>query len=204
MSLTVDFGIPGLQVAPGDHVCAFYDGLAERDDVLLPFLRAGLAAGDKCICVVDANDLDAVVGELWADLGEVREQVEHQLEVVPVERVYLRTGAFVPDRMLDFWDDTVSSALSAEGFSFVRSVGDTTWALREAPGVVDQLIVYESRLNRFLPLYPQVILCLYDIGRFSGELIVDVVKTHPKLLVRGAIVENPDYLEPDEFLAARS
>jgi hypothetical protein len=204
MSLTVDFGIPGLQVAPGDHVCAFYDSLAERDDVLLPFLRAGLAAGDKCICVVDANDLDAVVGELWADLGEVREQVEHQLEVVPVERVYLRTGAFVPDRMLDFWDDTVSSALSAEGFSFVRSVGDTTWALREAPGVVDQLIVYESRLNRFLPLYPQVILCLYDIGRFSGELIVDVVKTHPKLLVRGAIVENPDYLEPDEFLAARS
>lgn len=204
MSLTVDFGIPGLQVAAGDHLCAFYDGLAERDDVLLPFLRAGLTAGDKCICVIDASDLDAVVGDLWADLGEGRTMVEHQLEVLPVERVYLRTGAFVPDLMLDFWDDIVSSALGAEGFSFVRSVGDTTWALRDAPGVVNQLIVYESRLNRFLPLYPQVILCLYDIGRLSGEMIVDLVKTHPKLLVRGAIVENPDYLEPDEFLAAHS
>jgi hypothetical protein len=30
------------------------------------------------------------------------------------------------------------------------------------------------------------------------------VKTHPRLLVQGAVVENPDYVEPDEFLAARS
>lgn len=199
MSVVVDFGIPGLQVAPGDHVCAFYHGRAERDDVLLPFLRAGLTAGDKCICVLDASDLDAVVG----DVGEGRTLGDRQLDVLPAERVYLRTGAFVPDLMLDFWDETVSSALGAEGFSFVRAVGDTTWALRDAPGVVDQLIVYESRLNRFLPLYPQVILCLYDITRFSGQLIVDVVKTHPKLLVQGAIIENPDYIEPDEFLASR-
>jgi hypothetical protein len=200
MSLAVDFGIPGLEVVQGDHVCSFYHGIAERDDVLLPFLRAGLAAGDKCICVLDGSDLEAVLGDLRGGLKPAK----HQLDVLPVEGVYLRTGAFVPDRMLDFWDETVSAALGAQGFSFVRSAGDTTWATREEQGTVDQLIVYESRLNRFLPLYPQVILCLYDVERFSGEMIVDVVKTHPRLLVQGAVVENPDYVEPDEFLAARS
>jgi len=199
MSLTVDFGIPGLQVAQGDHICAFYRSIAERDEVLLPFLRAGLAAGDKCICVLDGSDLDAV---LW-DLQGGAKPMEHQLDFFPVEGVYLRTGAFVPDLMLDFWDETVSAALEVQGFSFVRSAGDTTWAFREEKGTVNQLIVYESRLNRFLPLYPQVILCLYDVERLSGELIVDVVKTHPRLLVQGAVVENPDYVEPDEFLAAR-
>ena len=57
MSLTVDFGIPGLRVTQGDHVCAFYHGAAERNNVLIPFLRAGLTAGDKCICVLDNGDL---------------------------------------------------------------------------------------------------------------------------------------------------
>ena len=204
MSLTVDFGIPGLRVTQGDHVCAFYHGAAERNDVLIPFLRAGLTAGDKCICVVDATDLDAVAGDLRADLEEESAPVERQLDILPVERVYLQTGDFEPDLMFEFWDQAVGSALGANGFSFVRAAGDTTWAMRDTPGWADQLVVYEAKLNRFAPLYPQVMLCLYDIERCSGEIIVNAVKTHPKILVQGAIVENSDYIEPDEFLAVHS
>jgi hypothetical protein len=203
MSLAVDFGIPGLQACQGDHVCAFYHGPAERYDVLLPFLRAGLASGDKCICVVEASDVAVVAGDLRGDPGERPTPTEHQLEILSSDQVYLRTGAFDGDLMLDFWNVAVSSALGESGFSFVRSVGDTTWAFND-PSFADDLIVYESRVNRFLPLYPQVMLCIYDTERVSGEMIVDVVKTHPKVLVQGAIVENPDYLDPDEFLATRS
>jgi hypothetical protein len=204
MSKMVDFGIPGLEVARGEHLCAFYHGISERDAVLLPFLRAGLAAGDKCICVLDGSDLDAVGGDLESGLRGGLMPAKRQLDLLPADQTYLRAGTFLPDRMLDFWEDNVSAALGADGFSFVRSAGDTNWAFRAEPGTVDQLIVYESRLNRFLPLYPQVILCLYDLELLSGEVIVDVVKTHPRLLVQGTVVENPDYLEPDEFLAARS
>jgi hypothetical protein len=62
---------------------------------------------------------------------------------------------------------------------------------------------YESELNHFLPRYPQVILCLYDLERFDGEVVVDVLKTHPKLLVGCTMLENPYYVEPEEFLATR-
>ena len=55
-------------------------------------------------------------------------------------------------------------------------------------------------MNRFLPLYPQVILCLYDLERFGGSIVVDLVKIHPKLLLSGMIVENPHSLTPDELL----
>ena len=41
-----------------------------------------------------------------------------------------------------------------------------TWSLRDAPGV-DQLVGYEARLNEFMPRYPQIILCLYDLLRFD-------------------------------------
>jgi hypothetical protein len=78
-----------------------------------------------------------------------------------------------------------------------------TWALRQAPGV-EELVGYESELNRFLPRYPQVILCLYDLERFSGDIIIDVLKTHPRVLLGGMVLDNPYYLEPDEFLAVRS
>ena len=52
--------------------------------------------------------------------------------------------------------------------------------------------------------FPQVNLCLYDLTRCSGDLIMDVLKTHPKALLGGMVIDNPYYLEPDEFLASRA
>jgi MEDS: MEthanogen/methylotroph, DcmR Sensory domain len=202
MSVTVELGIPGLQVDQGDHICAFYRGLGDRDETLIPYLRAGLEAGDKCVCVVDATDPETVLAELRGVIDIDSTSAHDQLVVLPSQRTYLSSGAFETDRMLDFWDETVGSALDSARFSFVRSVGEMTWALRDFPGV-DQLVSYESKLNRFLPRYPQVILCLYDLERFNGEVIVDILKTHPKVLVQGVVVENMYYLEPEEFLATR-
>ena len=47
-------------------------------------------------------------------------------------------------------------------------------------------------------------LCLYDLDRFSGEVVVNIVKTHPQVLIQGILVENPYYLGPDEFLRSAS
>lgn len=194
-------GVAGLPLGPGDHVCAFYRGLAERDEILIPYLQEGLRAGDKCICVVDATDPEAVLAALSAepDIGPRLET--RQLDVQRSRDTYLRNGGFSITRMLDFWDVTVGGAIVG-GFSFARAVGEMTWALRQMPGVED-LVRYESQLNRFLPRYPQMILCLYDLERFSGAILVDVLKTHPKVIMRGMLLSNPYYLEPDEFLASR-
>lgn len=198
---SVALGIPGVQLAPGDHVCAFYPGLAERDEILIPYLSEGLAAGDKCICVVDATDSETILAAIGAevDLGPCLGR--QQLDVQQSQDTYLRGGGFSTEAMLDFWDRSIGAAV-AGGFGFARAVGEMTWALRQMPGV-EELVAYESRLNRFLPRYPQVILCLYELDRFSGEVLVDVLKTHPKVLLGGMVLDNPYYLEPDEFLATR-
>jgi hypothetical protein len=196
----VELGIPGLQLAPGDHVCAFYRGLSERDEILIPYLREGLRAGDKCICVVDATEPDAVLATLTGDTDLRTPLGSHQIEVLSSRQTYMRGGAFCKRAMIDFWDESVGAALRDPRFTFARAVGEMTWALRDIPGAAE-LVSYESELNRFLPQYPQVILCLYDLERFSGEMVVDIMKTHPKVLVGGAVVENPYYLDPDAFLA---
>jgi hypothetical protein len=121
-----------------------------------------------------------------------------QLDIHLPETTYLAGGEFTPSDMLAFWTTGMTNA-ALEGYSFYRLVGEMTWALRDAPGV-EHLVGYESELNRVTPSYPVVVLCLYDLDRFSGEVVVNIVKTHPQVLVRGILVENPYYLGPDEFL----
>jgi hypothetical protein len=196
----IEFGIPGLSLDVGDHICAFFRGPDERDAILESFLGAGLRAGDKCVCVLDDGD----PGGLRAALGAVMEPEEPatgQLDIRLAQDTYLLGGRFSTAAMLEFWDDAVGAAI-ADGFLLSRAVGEMTWALRQMPGV-EELVGYEAELNFFLPRYPQVILCLYDLQSFDGEIIVDVLKTHPTVLVGGMVLDNPYYLEPAEFLAAR-
>lgn len=191
--MSIETGVRELTLAPGDHACVFYRGASGRDEVLYPYLRAGLRAGDKCICVVDSAATAEEVSRLYADEGRDR-----QLDVHLSDTSYLAGGAFTRADMLAFWGEHLDKAVE-HGFGFCRLVGEMTWALRDAPGVED-LVRYEAELNRMAVGYPTAILCLYDLDRFSGEVVAEVVKTHPKVLIGGMLVENPYYVGPDEFL----
>lgn len=200
MNEAIELGIPGLSLDVGDHVCAFYRGDVERDSILESYLGAGLRLGDKCVCVLDGGEPAALRAALAASMdrhGSVRDQ----LDVCSSADTYLLGGRFSTAAMLAFWDTVVGTAI-ADGYRFSRAVGEMTWALRQLPGV-EELLGYESQLNDFLPRYPQVILCLYDLERFDGEIVVDILKTHPMVLIGGMVLDNPYYLEPAEFLASR-
>jgi hypothetical protein len=196
----LEFGIPGLDVKPGDHICGFYLGDVERDEMLLPYLRAGIRAGDKCVCLVDTSEPEVVLDRLRDGVDVDACVASDQLEVKHSTDTYLSGGGFTGDDMMAFWKRSIDAAIGP--FDFFRAVGEMTWALRDAPGV-DGLLAYESELNRFGPDDPQMILCLYDLHRFGGSIVVDLLKTHPKLLLGGAVIENPHHLSADEYAATR-
>jgi hypothetical protein len=197
----VAFGVPGLELAPGGHVCALYPTLADRDDILKPYLREGLSRGDKCFCVVDSTDAEAVTAGLGADGDLAPVLARRQLDVFGSTEAFVRGGRFSTDMVMKFWEHAVVEALSG-GFTFARLVAEMTWALRLLPDI-EELMVLESWLNQYLPRYPQVALCMYELGRFDGDTLVDVLKVHPQVLLGGILIDNPYYIEPDEFLATR-
>jgi len=199
MTESIALGLNGLSIPPGTHICAFFRGIPERDEIMVPFLLEGLRSGDKCTCIID-DGLDAVRVALGGHLGA--SAVAHQLDIQPSKAAYLRRGTFSTQDMLDFWDESVGAALNDQGFPFARSAGETTWTLSELPDLNDFLI-YDSERNRFLPRYPQVIMCLYDLDRFGGQILVDILKTPPTVLIGSTVLGNLYYLEPDEFLASR-
>ncbi|HUY50329.1 MAG TPA: MEDS domain-containing protein [Streptosporangiaceae bacterium] len=197
MTRAVPSGIDEIGLLPGSHVCAFYRGDRDRDRLLTAYLGAGLAAGDKCICIVDSAQAAKRLALLPRAAGEPG-ALDGQLDIHLPESTYLAGGEFSTSDMLTFWTESMVKA-GIEGYTFCRLVGEMTWALRDAPGV-EHLVGYESELNRVTSSYPVIVLCLYDLDRFSGEVVVNIVKTHPQVLIQGILVENPYYVRPDEFI----
>jgi hypothetical protein len=73
------------------------------------------------------------------------------------------------------------------------------WALDAIPGI-EHLMVYESRLNYFIPGKPWISVCMYNVTKFSGSVILNVLRTHPFTISGGVITQNPYYQNPDEWL----
>lgn len=198
MTELVPSGIDEIGLAPGSHVCAFYRGDRDRDRILSGYLAAGLAAGDKCVCVIDSARTAESLRTLLA--GKAPEPLDDQLEIYLPETTYLAGGEFTTGDMLTFWTENLANAETA-GYSFCRMAGEMTWALRGVPGT-EHLAGYESELNRLTESHPVTVLCLYDLDLFGGDTVVNTIKTHPQVLVQGILVDNPYYVGPDEFLAS--
>ena len=87
-----------------------------------------------------------------------------------------------------------------QGYPSTRLVADMQWALEDLPGVHD-IVEYESRLNDLLPRYDDPVICTYDATRFGGDVLIDVLRTHPVAIVGGQLHVNPFYVTPDRLLA---
>jgi hypothetical protein len=195
----VALGVGGLEANSGDHICGVFSGEEERDQVLIPFLQAGLASGDKCICVIDGTAPGQIVSALGPGGEAATLTAGKQLEVIGASEMYLRSGRFSADEVIGVWKAAISDAMYAGQFDAVRVV--ETWSRRDVVPDLSELLMLESEVNRLLPLYPQVVMCLYDMDQFGSGALVNLVMTHPRMLMGGMVIENPYYLTADEVLA---
>jgi hypothetical protein len=198
----VALGIGGLEAEPGDHICGVFSSDHERDQVLIPFLQAGLTSGDKCICVIDGTEPGDIVATLGLAGEAAAAAASRGLEVISASQMYLRSGRFSADEVIGVWKAAIADAMYAGQFDVVRAV--ETWSRREILPDLTELLTLESEMNRYLPLYPQVVVCLYDLDRFGSAALIDLVMTHTRMLVGGMVIENPYCLTPDEVLARKA
>jgi MEDS: MEthanogen/methylotroph, DcmR Sensory domain len=181
------------------HACAFFHDSDEEYELLLPFCQEGYEAGDKLFQVVDRDNRSDRLGRLAAvgidvDLAEKK----GQLEVRAWEDAYLRDNHFNQHRMLELIQNVLRDG-RARGFPMTRLWANMEWALEDLPGVHD-LVEYETRLNEVLPKYDDVVVCTYDLNRFSAPVVMDIMRTHPHVIIGGIVQENPFYLAPSQFL----
>ena len=186
-------------LGPHDHLCLIYSSLEEQLEAIVPFVRLGLSAGERCIYVADDNEADTVLRALDVAGVDTRREVERgALSVITKRGSYLRDGWFDPDAMIAFLAETTAQAL-ADGFSALRVAGEMTWVLAGEPGS-ERLFEYEAKLDRFFPSHEASAICQYNRERFSPGTLVDVVRTHPVVVTGHTVCLNRHFVHPDVLL----
>ena len=62
------------------------------------------------------------------------------------------------------------------------------------------LLQYEARLNDVLSKYNAPVICNYDLSKISASVAMDIMRTHPLVIIGGLLRENPFFVPPEEFL----
>ena len=164
----------------------------------MPFLKEGVDRGEKVLRIMDVrlhDDYMSAYREGGIDVDAARQN--GQLEVQHWDDTYLKDGRFDGERMIRLIQESLDQ--NREGYGLTRAVGNMEWALEPAPGVTD-IVEYESKLNAIVGDYPDPLVCVYDLNRHSASVVMDILRTHPMVIVGGVLQENPLYVPPEEFL----
>jgi anti-sigma regulatory factor (Ser/Thr protein kinase) len=166
------------------HAAAVVRREAELLAVALPFLDAGLRAGD-----VVALSCPAEVAALLCDeLGERAGQVRN-------DRRLTLLGARAPDALAHA-RRTAEQAPS--GQLRVLSMVD----FGPVPADWREGLRFESASNRVMQGVPVDALCVYDRRRLPAVVVEAAAATHPFLVHDGAWAPSPAYRDPADYLPA--
>jgi hypothetical protein len=175
------------------HACAFVAGPAEERAVIDPFLIAGMRRGQKAVYIVDPKDREEHEARLaaFAPAGDM-------LEVTTWSDAHLKGGVFDQDRMMADLELMMRDH-AATGQPPVRLVGQMGWVFSSPPGI-EQLVAYEAGVNEVLNRGRTPTVCVYDVRRLTGSVMMDLLRAHPLTVMNGVLHENPFYTPADEML----
>jgi len=194
----ISLGFSDESFPTGTHMCLFYTDERVRRDVITKFLRAGLSAGERvCYFVNELRPEDLIRDIKDRGIEFSDEDIARQLYVASTEAAYYPEGRFEPDNMLDNLRSFYSASLK-EGFSGVRGIGEMDWASHNIPGT-ERLVEYESRVNFELKNSPVTTICQYNTNLFDGKTIMDILRVHQAVILRGQIMRNPFYSLLNKF-----
>jgi hypothetical protein len=191
--------LAGSQLGAIRHVCAFFNSEDEEYRVLLPFIKHGFECGDKAVHVLDSEQHHAHLQRLAAaGIDAVAAQHRGQFELRSNTETYLRDGRFDQDRMLEFFEQLASGNTNS-GYQISRIVCRMEWAA-EGRSHVDDVVEFESRVNDVWRGHDDVVICTYDLAKFGGDTVIDIMRTHPMIIIGGILQHNPFFVPPEEFL----
>jgi anti-sigma regulatory factor (Ser/Thr protein kinase) len=169
------------------HETALYGSDDDFVDVVRPFLRDGLDAGEAVL--VACGPHNAALLRRSTDCAGVR--------FLPGGDRYARPGQAIHDYRRTF------AELTAGGAAQIRVVGDVPHPGTGAEW--DRWMRYEAAVNVAFAEFPVWGLCPYDTRSASSEVVHDVMCTHPHVARPGGEHRRNDaYVDPERFLADRA
>lgn len=176
------------------HACAFVNGPDEERAVIDPFFLEGLRRREKAVYIVDPDHRDEHEARLRAGSS-----APELVDVTTWHDAHLKGGSFDQDRMMASLDEMIRDH-AATGQPPMRLVGQMGWILTKPPGI-EQLVAYEATVNEVLNRGKTPTVCVYDVRKLNGSLMMDLLRAHPLTIMNGVLHENPFYTPAEELLA---
>ena len=175
------------------HACAFVMGPEEERAVIDPFFVEGMKSGSKAVYIVDPQRRD----EHSARLG-MSAPAADLLEVTTWDDAHLKGGTFDPERMMAGLEEMIR-VHAHTGKPPMRLVGQMGWIFSSPPGI-EKLVAYEATVNEVLNRGKTPTVCVYDVRRLNGSMMMDLLRAHPLTVMNGVLHENPFYTPASEML----
>jgi anti-sigma regulatory factor (Ser/Thr protein kinase) len=169
----------GIEPAGFQHEALIYHGSDEYVAGTVPFLWAGLEAGQPLLVAVGPDQTALLERELGRDAGRVR--------FADMREVGRNPASIIP-----VWQQFVDES----GGRPVRGIGEPVWASRST-AALEECCRHESLLNTaFDPGPAWNLLCPYDAGTLGEGVLGKVAHSH-RLLCREGRVEESRSFVPD-------
>jgi hypothetical protein len=161
----------------------------------LPFIKEGFERGEKAFHIVDPELREAHLLQLQsAGIDVDLVEKEGHFEMRDWNEYYFPDGQFNEARLLNQWEAVLEGAVR-KGYPRTRVIAHLEWFQDD----VNTLLEYEANFNR-TPRVRDPVICTYELSKHSAAFIIDVMRTHPMILIGGILQENPFYVQPEEFV----
>lgn len=172
---------------PGDHACLTYSDAEERLDIVAAFVRDGIGAGQKVICLTEPGSPPDLAGELAE--RDVKPTSGGQLAIRDNDTAWLSSGQVSAANVIEMLAGELETA-HREGFAGLRVTADMCWATRPV-AAVDELLVFETRVADLFADGRLTAVCQYDRQSFDQVTLAFAAKTHARAVAAAVYYEDP-------------
>ena len=150
-----------------------------------PFVKDGIAQGERVLVGLDETKASLVQAELGNDADEAEFIDPHHWYRAP-SWAMAAYGRYVEEHR--------------HRFSRVRVLGEIPWSGRP-DAEITELRRCESLGNLIFVNTPASFLCTYDVRQLDQWVVDEARRTHPELLVTGVAQASPHYVSPLDYSA---
>jgi len=199
----ISLGFTNQEFEPGVHICQIFNDDDDRHGALVNYIISGIQAGENTACFSE-KETETTLSGFFSQNGVKYKEVEKsgKFSLSKTAEVYFEGGKFEPERMLGLLQEFYEKSVK-QNRSGARVIGEMTPEVEHVPGG-SRLLEYESRVSLLLKKTPINAVCQYDARSFDGSTIMDVLNVHPYMIIRGSVVRNPFFIEPEEYLSKNS
>lgn len=164
------------------HQALIYESEQEFVDVALPFVRAGVEAGEPVLAAVQEPNVEALRRRLPADSAGVELRTVEQWYENP-SRTRAKFAAWVAER---------------RNGHRIRLIGEPPWPLA-SEARTREWARHESVLNVAFGDLPVTFICPYDARILPESIIEHARRTHPQIWAGSGRVESASYADPRTY-----